>query len=180
MSAAFIKIYQLYFDVLSSGDLKNATYGIGDGPLRAVMRAVVEAIGRNNTVWRVGTRYNKIHFNGLPSLDRQRTLWAHGILAAIHIQTLLLGPDPISPWILYAAMCDGPSAWDDLDFSLIERLDPDAAKTLSHWWPITKDTTFSASDTKSKLSFILNHYCDFEVSISIIVRPINLTCTTDA
>jgi hypothetical protein len=121
------------------------------------------------TEWRSTTKYSIIHFNGLPSISRQRSLWTHGFLSAIHIHTLLLGPDPLSPWVIYAAMCSGVSAWDDLDLALISRLDPEAGKTLAPWFSIDSQTTFSSTDFESSVACLLVQYCDLQVRSSYML-----------
>lgn len=129
------------------------------------MRAVITEIVAGDRYWaRTGSDYAVLHFTQLQPIARLRKLWADGTLAAIHIQTILAGPDPISPWLLYAAMCSSNSAWDDLDYGFIESLDPDAAKTLQPWFSVNAGTTFSPSDFTSPISLLLNHYCNLQVS----------------
>lgn len=161
---------QLYVSHLFNNNNKYINYshsesGSGNGPLRGLMRALVAEIVANDQYWvRMGSDYAVLQFTQLQPLVRLRKLWADGTLAAIHIQTTLAGPDPISPWLLYAAMCSSDLAWDDLDYSFIESLDPDAAKTLQPWFLVNAGTIFAASDFTSPVSLLLNHYCNLQAS----------------
>lgn len=110
--------------------------------------------------------YATPQFNFLPASLRLQLLWTYGSIAAIHIQTILTGPDPISPFFIYAVIMGDVSAWDDLDYNYIRSLDPTVAATLKPWFDVTDTTIFSPNDFDCDVSRLLIAYCAGSVQVS--------------
>jgi hypothetical protein len=68
------------------------------------------------------------------SSRREDKFWVAGFWSAVHLVTLLLTPDPISPWLLYAAVYGESGLPTDLES--IRALDPHSATTLEPWFAL--------------------------------------------
>jgi hypothetical protein len=77
-------------------------------------------------------------FLPVPSSSRATHFWVAGFWSAIHLVTLLLIPDPISPWLFYSAVYGKEGIPKDLEY--IRALDPASATILDPWF------TFTATD----------------------------------
>jgi hypothetical protein len=112
--------------------------GIGRGPLASVLRAGVQIITKKSPVFNLGGDYYQPSFLSVLSNHRVTRFWIAGFWSAVHLITLLLTPDPISPWLFYAAVYGKEGIPTDLAY--IRALDPASAKILGPWF------TFAATD----------------------------------
>jgi hypothetical protein len=108
---------------------------MGIGPNRAVFRAGVHALV-DMPIW--GRRGDFFHLVLFPLSEspRKRNFWVGGTWSALHMIHLGLAPDPITPWLLYAAVCGRLPE----KLTYIRALDPSSAAILEPWY------NFSASD----------------------------------
>jgi len=124
---------------MGSGD--GPVQGTGDGPVRAVLRNVISHLLRVNGSWWVPVGgYSSIAIvEGASSVSRRQILWAAGAISAVHMHHLLLGPDPISPWLLYIAMCGTDKVLDSLSLSDIALVDPEIIAKVQDWFLLVPD-----------------------------------------
>jgi hypothetical protein len=123
---------------LFSATNKDHDPGVGDGPLCAVLRAGVFSLTQLPIFGLRGEFYHP-HFIPMVSILRKQQFWMAGFWSAMHLILLGLAPDPISPWLLYAAVYGKDGLPIDLDY--IRALDPTSASILQPWF------LFSAADT---------------------------------
>lgn len=126
-----------------SGARGSDTPGVGDGPIRAVLRAAVETLTADTSRWGRRGAFSAplLYGSNFSGADRSASFWAAGVLTAAHIIQTRRGPFPITPWLLRVAIC-GIESLDRgrLDWSYINALDPDSAKVLRPWFSISEDT----------------------------------------
>jgi hypothetical protein len=77
--------------------------GVGDGPLRAVLRAGLQALIASPLFGLQGDFYHPALLP-FPSSPRQGGFWTAGFWCAYYMVTLCLTPDPISPWLFFAVI----------------------------------------------------------------------------
>jgi len=117
----------------------NHNISTGNGPIRAVLRAGVHKIIERFPIFGLrGDFYHPIFFPVMSSC-RTNAFWIAGVWSAIHMMMLHLAPDPISPWLLYAAACGRDGFPTDIGY--IRALDPFSATVLEPWF------SFNATDT---------------------------------
>jgi len=80
-------------------------------------------------------------FLPVASSVRENTFWVAGFWSAFHLVALKLAPDPISPWLLYAAVYGEAGFPTELEY--IHAIDPASATILEPWY------SFQATDTLS-------------------------------
>ena len=119
----------LFTDTFISGS--GPEVGTGKGPLAAVLRAGVQKLVDDSPIFtRRGDFY---HLAFLPvNFGRHTLSWIAGFWSAIHLIALGISPDPISPWLLYAAVYGKNDFPKDLHY--IRALDPAAADILEPWF----------------------------------------------
>lgn len=134
----------------------DGSHGIGDGPVRAVLRQCLQD-NVTSPLWSASSHgYFTIPVDGVGILSPEdsRSLAATGALAACSIHYLGWGPEPISPWVVLCAMVGDESAMDALSWDHILTLDPEANTYLKYWFGFTPDTVFARDDTSICLSSI--------------------------
>jgi hypothetical protein len=150
--------------------------GIGDGPVCSVLRAGVRKLTENSPIFNLRGDFYHPSFLSVTSSYRENSFWVAGFWSAVHLVTLLLTPDPISPWVLYAAAYGKGGLPKELKY--IRTLDPTSAQILEPWF------TFGATDTLSDGVFgpiqqLLMTYLDVhEVSPLISIEYDYLTRST--
>jgi hypothetical protein len=77
-------------------------------------------------------------FVPMVSARRDQYFWIAGFWCALHLIKLRLAPDPITPWLLYAAVYGKEGLPVDVEY--IHALDPASATILRPWF------SFSATD----------------------------------
>jgi hypothetical protein len=110
----------------------------GIGPLRATLRAGIHKTIKSNAIFGLRGDFYHPKFFPVASAHRENAFWVAGFWSAIHLIKLSLMPDPISPWLLYAAACGKDGFPTELEY--IRALDPRSAAVLEPWY------TFHASD----------------------------------
>jgi hypothetical protein len=96
-----------------------------------VLRAGVEQLTKGSAIF--SRRGNLYHIAFLPiNFHREASFWVAGFWSAIHLIALQLTPDPISPWLLYAALYGKNGFPKDLNY--IRALDPASAEILEPWF----------------------------------------------
>lgn len=143
-----------------------ATRGIGDGPQLATIRASINTVKTSKLWGELNGFYRPLLYTvpAHPPRERVAQLWAYGALMAIHLVVASLGPDPVSPWILYACIF---GTFDHIDPELIHYLDPTAAEVLRPWFAFTSSDTFAALDYFHPVRQLLVTYLDIsDVSLS--------------
>ena len=105
--------------------------GIGNGPVRSVLRAGVKKLTKLPIF---GLRGNFYHPSFMPitSPQRETLFYVAGFWSAFHLISLKLTPDPITPWIFYAAALGKKQFPTDIDY--IRALDPASATVLDPWY----------------------------------------------
>ncbi|KAI0368676.1 hypothetical protein BV20DRAFT_1122671 [Pilatotrama ljubarskyi] len=112
----------------------------GRGPEHAVLRAAVEKMASDDSLWTDAGIYKTLNFHSSSDggLDqREVTLKAYGFLCYLHVVNLGVGPEPVSPFLLHAIF-EGRS--DILiDDAFIRDHDSDLFKVLQPWhdWAIS-------------------------------------------
>ena len=122
--------------IVVSGEQGSTAVAFGNGPLRAVLRAGVKRITQSHIF---GLRGNFYHPSFMPvtSTSREKLFWIAGFWSAFHLISLKLAPDPITPWILYAAVYGQDDFAVDLNY--IHALDPVSARILEPWFAFRAD-----------------------------------------
>jgi len=118
----------LFADAFFSGS--GPQVGTGRGPLAAVLRAGVRKLVES-AVFNLRGDFYHLDFHPV-NFGRDTAAWIAGFWSAVHLITLKLTPDPISPWLLYAAVYGKGGLPNDLNY--IRALDPTAAKILEPWF----------------------------------------------
>ncbi|TFK87733.1 hypothetical protein K466DRAFT_599244 [Polyporus arcularius HHB13444] len=79
---------------------------IGDSPIRAVMRNMIYLLVGQHRYWQSRGRYDTIRWFGRREarVERDATLRTAGFGSLLHSVVLLVGPDPISPFLLLLAL----------------------------------------------------------------------------
>src|ERR1700751_646484 len=98
-----------------SGSQTESTRGVGLGPLRCVIRAGVKQVTQYPIFGLRGDFYHP-HFLSVTSTYRQNLFWVAGFWSAFHLVTLKLMPDPITPWLFYAAIYGKDDFPTDIDY----------------------------------------------------------------
>lgn len=105
---------------------------LGDGPTRSVLRAGVRKVTENSPIFGLRGEFYHPLFFPVASSYRENAFWVAGFWSAIHVIALRLTPDPITPWLLYAAVYGRDGFPTDLQY--IRALDPVSAATLEPWY----------------------------------------------
>ncbi|KAH9857659.1 hypothetical protein C2E23DRAFT_881239 [Lenzites betulinus] len=103
--------------------------GIGSGPRQAVLRAALQLATDEGALWTACGAYKTINFHSSKDgglAERETALKACGFLSFLHLLLLEVGPEPVSPFLLHAAL-DGRASLK-VDKAFIDALDPDTFK----------------------------------------------------
>ncbi|KAF4592940.1 hypothetical protein EYR38_008646 [Pleurotus pulmonarius] len=118
---------------------------VGFGPLRAVLRALLDFLdpvnGQGASWWSAKASGHLQLFIGrsTPTLaSDQRHYWMAGAVAAIHTHSLLVGPDPICPFLFLTAIINDKSVFDHITLDFIRVFDYDLADRLMPWFQFQK------------------------------------------
>ncbi|KAJ2973809.1 hypothetical protein NUW54_g11995 [Trametes sanguinea] len=108
--------------------------GIGPATVRTTLRLVLKLVTGDGDLWEMRGQYASILFHASHSAIpvRRARLRACGFLSLLHMVVLHAGPDPISPFLLRAAIEDRSRAMS-ADASFLRVLDPDTYKALAPW-----------------------------------------------
>ncbi|KAJ2985620.1 hypothetical protein NUW54_g10088 [Trametes sanguinea] len=107
---------------------------LGAGPQQAILRAAVQKMTDEGALWTDAGAYKSLNFHGSKDgglAKREAILKACGFLCHMHLAVLGVGPEPVSPFLLLAAI-EGRRALT-VDRRFIEVLDPGAFKSLKPW-----------------------------------------------
>ncbi|KAI9062193.1 hypothetical protein FKP32DRAFT_861807 [Trametes sanguinea] len=115
--------------------------GIGPAIARTTLRFALKLATADHDLWETRGQYLSILFHASRSAipTRRARLQACGFLALLHMLVLHAGPDPVSPFLLRAAIEDRSRAMS-ADPSFLGVLDPDTYKTLTAW--VDRDRSF--------------------------------------
>jgi hypothetical protein len=132
--------------------------------LRAGIRKLV---GGYNIFGRLGDGdFYHPEFYTVHSNHRQLLFWVAGFWSGIHLVLLNQTPDPISPWLLLAAIYGKPGLPLDLDH--IRTLDPSSATLLEPWFGFSERDTIG-HDVQAAIPQLLMMYLDIrEVKLSAV------------
>jgi hypothetical protein len=122
-------------------------HAIGHGPQRGILREGIKLLTSDRSFWGIREDYLVPLLWPLitmPVAARNRDFWVCGSWAALHMVILGLGPEPIAPWWILAAIYGIKSM--DLELDYIEALDPKSAQLLKPWYK------FSAADTLQEVA----------------------------
>ncbi|KAJ7208187.1 hypothetical protein GGX14DRAFT_566911 [Mycena pura] len=118
----------------------------GEGPQRAVYVAGLNARLKDGSRWAPSSGfYYRPQLHSIPDLPkpaRRMAFTLDGTWAAMFLIQLGVGPDPLCPFFILAAMQTDRNWVADLTLSYINALDPTAALLLAPWFQITPDQTF--------------------------------------
>ncbi|KAL7277990.1 hypothetical protein ACG7TL_007943 [Trametes sanguinea] len=108
--------------------------GIGPAIARTTLRSALKLATADHDLWEPRGQYSSILFHASRSVipTRRARLQACGFLALLHMLVLHAGPDPVSPFLLRAAIEDRSRAMS-ADPSFLGVLDPDTYNTLAAW-----------------------------------------------
>jgi hypothetical protein len=162
-----IRMYVLMFPVILSLMIyisgPGPQAGVGNGPVCSVLRAGVHRLVEKSPIFNLRGDFYHASFLPVISLHRENSFWVAGFWSAIHLVTLLLAPDPISPWLLYAAAYGKEGFPTDLNY--IRALDPTSAQILDPWFAFGAADTLS-DDVLGPIQQLLMTYLDVhEVSL---------------
>lgn len=141
MSYLYIHLYySLILYISGDGEIVAG----GTGPLTSVLRAGVRLLVEM-PYFKLGGSFYQLSILpiAVTSLPRQTMFWVAGFWSAIHLIMLSFTPDPISPWLLYAAVYGKRGFPKRLE--QIRELDPISADLLEPWF------AFGATDTLGPL-----------------------------
>ncbi|KAI0668383.1 hypothetical protein C8Q78DRAFT_1046861 [Trametes maxima] len=136
--------------------------GIGSGPMHAVLRAAIELTTSNAALWVDQGAFKTLNFHsskdgGLPG--REAAFRVCGFLCYLHLAVLGVGPEPVSPFLLHAAI-SGRAALQ-VDKGFINALDPVSFARLRPWddWVRSCEPLPAQIDnvTGSELAMLLVH-----------------------
>ena len=113
--------------------------GSGRGPVSSVLRVGVRKLTEGSPIFNLRGDYYHPLFLNVPLSIREQSFWVAGFWSAMHLVTLLLAPDPISPWLLYTAVLGKEGLPKDIRY--IRAIDPVSARTLAPWF------SFGPADT---------------------------------
>jgi hypothetical protein len=122
-----------------------------------VLRAGVRHLVNNSPIFNLRGDFYHPAFLPVPSSYRENHFWRAGFWSAFHLITLLLTPDPISPWLLYAAVYGKEGLPKDLDY--IRALDPTSANILEPWFAF-KATEILHDGVLGPIQQLLMQYLD--------------------
>ncbi|PIL36087.1 hypothetical protein GSI_01747 [Ganoderma sinense ZZ0214-1] len=127
---------------------------IGQGVTRNLLRETIQVALRIPNLWQDRGRYSTIQFLPyIPPQDRILHFMSCGFLCVLHIVALEIGPEPISPFLLRAAIEEVEGALQ-IDTALLRLLAPEDFETLLPW--ITHDRSVPlAADITSKVATLL-------------------------
>ena len=115
-------------------DFHGSGEGLGEAPIRTVLRLAVKLAVEDKDLWEPRGRYMSVLFHhsrrSVPS--RQSRLRACGFLALLHMVALHTGPDPISPFLLRASYEERAYALR-ADVPFLQILSPEASTALAPW-----------------------------------------------
>lgn len=148
--------------------MHRAIGAIGVGPERAVFREAISSRLEDRSRWsdRTDGGYAQPIFTTLlGGIVRSRTtaFYVDGTLAALHMGFLGVGPEPMSPWIVYAAT---QQDWNGMDLSLdfIRALDSSKATLLEPWFDFPQDVVLSfPQDFHHPVVQLAGHYLSLSV-----------------
>lgn len=148
MSVEFIFYpFTLNTSVMCMADLSRSEHApqtaFGDGPHHAIFHNMISIILEDHHCWQKLGDYYIPHLLAIDNFkvpSRISLFWRDGAVAAVHMLRLGLGPDPLSPWCILAAIHGNYDAIP-LSEDYIFALDPTSARLLSPWF------RFSAQDT---------------------------------
>jgi hypothetical protein len=128
----------------------------GNGPKRAVLRAGVRALVQDTPRFgHQGDFFQPIFYSILPT-PREKEFWVTGTWCALHLLHLGLMPDPITPWLIYAAVGGKDRFRFDLDY--IRALDPTSAKILKPWFEFDETGVLGENDPLNPIRQLLITY----------------------
>ena len=103
----------------------------------------------------------------IPSSPRREDFWTAGFWCALHMVSLCLTPDPVSPWLFFAVIYGRNGLPSDLDY--IRALDPTSANKLEPWFKFRPTDTLHSTDHMNPVRQLLVSYLDIhDVSIHLI------------
>ncbi|CDO71247.1 hypothetical protein BN946_scf184908.g4 [Trametes cinnabarina] len=108
--------------------------GIGPATVRTALRIALKLATADHDLWEIRGHYASILFHVSRSVipTRHARLQACGFLALLHMVVVHIGPDPVSPFLLRAAIEDHSRAMA-MDQSFLGTLDPGTYKALGAW-----------------------------------------------
>jgi hypothetical protein len=135
---------------------------MGDGPTRSILRAGVRKLVEGSPIFGLrGDVYHPLFFPVATTI-REDMFWIAGFWSAMHLVTLLLTPDPISPWLLYAAVYGESGIPTDIEY--IRALDPHSATTLEPWFAFQATDSISDDAGEPIQQLLMHHLGIHEVS----------------
>lgn len=119
---------------------------VGEGLERSVWHQVPYAVVADKNRWQVKNGYYIPTLSPMalsPLTDEKRAGWmAHGAICALHLVYYGTGPQPISPFVLLAALL-GKEGFRALTSSTIASLDQGAARDLEPWFKFNPTETLT-------------------------------------
>ncbi|KAI1783770.1 hypothetical protein LXA43DRAFT_1102144 [Ganoderma leucocontextum] len=128
---------------------------IGRGVTRNLLREAIQVALRVPNLWQTRGRYSTIEFRPYAQ-ERERGLHLRscGFLCLLHMVALGAGPDPISPFLLRAAIEDEDVALQ-IDAALLRLLAPDDFATLIPWISHDKSVPVARNVTTRVASLLM-------------------------
>jgi hypothetical protein len=99
--------------------------------MRAVLREGVTILTESPIFGLRGNFYH-LNYQDATTSERKNEHWGAGFWSAIHLISLKLTPDPITPWLFYAAVYGESEFPTEQDY--IRGMDPYSATILEPWY----------------------------------------------
>ncbi len=167
------------FDLLSLADIYVSAslpsdHGIGDSPMRSVMRHLVQLVVGQHRYWQSHGRYHVIRWFGRrdPRLERDAALRTAGFISLLHLVLLLVGPDPISPWLLLLALLRRSYACR-VDEPFMASVDAGLLLSVQPWRSL--DTTRPLPQEPAHPLISCLGACDIDVRLSLRAMAFTVT-----
>jgi len=107
-------------------------------------------------------------FSPEASSIRENKFWIAGFWSAFHVIVLKLAPDPISPWLLYAAVYGEAGFPTELEY--IHAIDPASATILEPWYSFQATDTLYDSMTGSVRQLLMTYLDIHEVGYIFVIH----------